>query len=230
MDIPYDKFGWFYDRNGTSTDGVYQMWTGKGDITSLGRLLSWNNETELPLTGVCKSLDGVSAGDLHPPYPDPVYQEVKLFVGDICRPLTLKSAGKVDHAGVTSSRFIVDQTTFDYDREENKCFCTGEGGKCPANGVANVSACVFNTPAAISLPHFMHADPVYRQRVHGFHPDPAIHTFYMDIMTDIGAPVGIQAAMQINIVLTRDERLNFTTLAKDHETYYPVFYFITVSR
>ena len=50
----------------------------------------------------------------------------------------------------------------------------------------------------------------------------------MDIVPELGAPVSIQAAMQINIVLTRDPRLNFTSLAKDLETYYPVFYFITV--
>ena len=67
IDIPYDKFGWFYGRNGTSTDGIYEMRTGEDDLSSLGRLLSWNNQTELPFREECASLDGVSAGDFHPP-------------------------------------------------------------------------------------------------------------------------------------------------------------------
>lgn len=226
MDIPYDKFGWFYNKNGTSTDGVYDMWTGKDQISSLGRLISWNNQTALPFEETCSSLDGVSAGDLFPPSHD-VDHLVKLFVGEICRPLTLHSYGRVDHLGVRSNRFSVDGATFDYSLEENRCFCPSGG--CPANGVANVSACVFNSPAAISLPHFLHADPVFRSRVTGLHPDPRVHSFDMDVMPELGVPVKIQAALQINIVLTRDQRLNFTTMARDHETYYPAFYFITVS-
>lgn len=229
MDIPYDKFGWFYNKNDTSSDGVYQMWTGKEQISSLGRLVSWNNQTELPYAGSCGSISGVSAGDLFPPSPDSGQDYIKLFVGEICRPLTLHAHGQVRHSGVRSNRFSVDGKTLDYRRDENKCFCSGKGGQCPRNGVANVSSCVFNTPAAISLPHFLHADPLFRTRVTGLKPNPALHSFDIDVMPELGVPINIQAAMQINIVLTRDQRLNFTTMAHDHETYYPVFYFITVS-
>lgn len=227
IDIPYDKFGWFYGKNDTSTDGIYEMYTGTTDLSRLGRLLSWNDKSELPFKGACQSMADVSAGDLHPPFPDLVSDNIKLFVGEICRPLTLKSHGSVIHKGVKTQRFATDESTFDYSLKENQCYCMGEQDSCPKSGVANVSACVFNTPAAISLPHFLHANPIYTDRVKGLKPEKEMHTFYMDLVTELGAPVAINAVMQINIVLTRDQRLNFTRLARDDETYYPIFYFIT---
>ena len=31
--IPFDRFGWFYDRNGSETyDGLFEMFTGEDDI------------------------------------------------------------------------------------------------------------------------------------------------------------------------------------------------------
>ena len=226
IDIPFDRFGWFYKRNGSSSDGLFEMKTGAGEIASLGRLVSWNREQRLPFPGSCGSLDGVSAGDLYPAYQESV-ERIKMFVGEICRPLALPFAGLVDHAGVSARRFSFDGSTFDYSREENRCFCSEDGGSCPADGVANVSACVFNSPAAVSLPHFLHADPVYRQRVGGLRPDPSVHAFTIDVMPQLGVPVFVQAAMMVSVVLTRDERLSFTNQTLERQTFYPAFYFIT---
>lgn len=50
------------------------------------------------------------------------------------------------------------------------------------SGVLNLTA-VFpqNVPIFASKPHFLDADPVYREEVSGLHPDPAKHDSYLDI-------------------------------------------------
>lgn len=58
--------------------------------------------------------------------------------------------------------------------------------RCPTNGVANVSSCVFNSTAAISLPHFLYADPKYSQDVIGMKPNEKEHGIYIDI-SSVGA-------------------------------------------
>lgn len=40
---PFSKFGWFVDRNGSSTyDGHFEMYSGQSDITKMGSLTNWN--------------------------------------------------------------------------------------------------------------------------------------------------------------------------------------------
>lgn len=62
--------------------------------------------------------------------------------------------------------------------EENTCFCHGE---CMWSGVMNVSACRFGSPAFLSLPHFLYADPALREAVEGMAPDPDKHSFYFAV-------------------------------------------------
>lgn len=44
-----------------------------------------------------------------------------------------------------------------------------------------MSACVFNSTAAISLPHFLYADPAYSKSVEGMKPNEEEHGIYIDI-------------------------------------------------
>ena len=39
MRIPFDMFGWFYGRNGSSTDGFFTVRIGSDDVTQFGRLV-----------------------------------------------------------------------------------------------------------------------------------------------------------------------------------------------
>ena len=83
-----------------------------------------------------------------------------------------------------STRYSVGADLFDYNLPENACFCSDDPG-CPVSGVANVSKCQLNAPAAISMPHFLYADKTYRQLVTGLKPDPTKHAFNMDVFTVI---------------------------------------------
>lgn len=40
---PFDKFGYFVDRNGSwSYDGHFEMYSGQNDVTKMGQLTNWN--------------------------------------------------------------------------------------------------------------------------------------------------------------------------------------------
>ncbi|GBO98674.1 Protein peste [Eumeta japonica] len=101
------------------------------------------------------------------------------------RSLTHKASGSIHHLEAYPSTY-----------HENTCFC---GGECGWAGVMNVSACRYGSPAFVSLPHFLHAEPALRRRVTGLQPDPAKHEFYFAVEPKLGVPLHVCARFQLNI-------------------------------
>lgn len=127
MNVPFDHFGWFYKRNDTSSDGRHEVFTGKDKVSNIGKMHSWNGYEALQnFRDECNSLQGVST-DFQAPFSDVPPTIVKIFVGDICRPLKLKFQTQVETKGVTFNRYSLDQSTFDYSLPENRCFCLESG-------------------------------------------------------------------------------------------------------
>ncbi|XP_052122947.1 protein peste-like isoform X1 [Frankliniella occidentalis] len=199
----FDKFGWFYTRNGsTEYDGLFNMDTGANDIAHLGELLRWNYNNFTPYyEGECGALRG-SAGELWPPGRGP-RDRVSLFAPDLCRSVSLDYAGAMREAGVDGLRFeggplMLDNGALD---AANECFCDGE---CVAGGVANVSACRYGAPAFVSFPHFHLADPAYRAAVRGMRPSADRHSFFIALEPTYGIPLDVAARFQINLMVRRD--------------------------
>ena len=173
-----DSFAWFLGLNNTVRDDRYSIYTGKYDLSKLGRIYSWKNSTNLPMhSGPCSSFDSINH-ELLPPSTSTA-SSVKFFIGEICRSLKFRYKSKVKVKGITLNRYIVDETNFDYSIQENKCFCPEDG--CPKKGIGDTSSCLFNTPGAISQPHFLNADKSYLKLLRGLNPDPHKHSSYMDI-------------------------------------------------
>ena len=229
-DMPYDKFGWFYDKNDSSiVDGDFEMFTGVGDVSLLGNINSWKNQTVMTQwqrNTSCSSFKGVSAGDFHPPFPSS-RQFISIFVPEICRSLKLKDNGDDKIFSLKIKRFAATDI-FDYDIEENKCYCPENG--CPPKGVANISECVFGSPAAISFPHFTHASPELINGVDGMKPNASAYPFFIGLDDDLGLPAKIQMSLQINVVLTKDDRLNYSRLSFADNVYYPAIYFTSTAQ
>jgi scavenger receptor class B protein 1 len=229
--VPYDKFGWFYGRNDTSSDGNFTISTGKSLVSSLGKLNAWNNHSQLWMyRNSCMSLDDVSAGDFQRPLELTTPSYIKIYVGDICRPLKLNYERSLNTNGFRSNRYTADDSLFDYYFEENRCFCPSRG--CPPNGVANTTACplIHGAPAAISLPHFLYGDPVLTHRVRGLNPDPKVHDFYMDIEPTLGIATDVGVKMQINIVLEKDKHLDFAKNMTVDQIYFPMIWFSATAK
>nr|CAD7431136.1 unnamed protein product [Timema monikensis] len=180
MKIPYDKFGWFYMRNGTASwDGHYNMATGAGDIYQAGQLKRWNysNRTRF-YSGDCGRIHG-SAGELWPPLRSRD-DKIDMFVPDLCKSIALDYCDDVEVSGARGYRYkagasILDNGTLD---PSTACFC---GGRCSPVGVLNVSSCRFGSPAFVSYPHFYLGDQFYLQQVEGLSPDKDRHEFYVTL-------------------------------------------------
>ncbi|XP_075974431.1 protein peste-like isoform X2 [Anticarsia gemmatalis] len=197
---PVDRFGWFYERNNSlETDGYMEVSTGQLAGTLPGQILRWNYEDHLPYyEGECSKLSG-SAGEFMPRNltEDSV---LTMFVPDLCRTVNMDyvDSGEID--GLMYHKYAVSQRSFDNSTlsPSNTCFCNGE---CAWSGVMNVSACRFNSPAFLSLPHFLHGDPQLREAVEGMEPNPEEHSFYFAVEPKLGVPLDVSARFQLNIYM-----------------------------
>lgn len=77
----------------------------------------------------------------------------------------------------------------------------------------NVSACRFDTPSFLSLPHFLYADPALRDAVEGMAPDPEKHSFYFSV-----EPVSIIFNTQ-HIICNNYLFLHVFIICEDHIRY-----------
>ncbi|XP_054708652.1 scavenger receptor class B member 1-like isoform X2 [Uloborus diversus] len=221
MNMPYDKFGWFYERNGTD-DGEFVVYTGADDIQEVDQIYTWNkSRTVTTYDPPCNMING-SAGDIWPP--NQTGDNLELFVTDICRSLSFKYLKKLKVKNIPAYRYWADNTQLDNGKynPENKCFCSDD--ICLPAGSINVSACKFDAPAVVSYPHFLYADSIYSQGVIGMKPDPKLHQMYLDIVPEMGIPISVAARMQINIVFegVKDIR-QFSNISR--RIYFPVLWF-----
>lgn len=206
FDIPFNKFGWFVDRNNSwDYDGVFNINTGEKDMSQMGMLREWNYEHKTPFySDGCSAINGTT-GELWPPKLN-ASGDLTLFVSDICRSVSLAPTDEtVERHGVTGSKWIGDYRVFDNGvrYEPNQCFCTADHTECPdlRPGVYNVSDCRFGAPVFISYPHFYLADPSYAEAIDGLNPSKEKHEFSMVLEPNTGIPVEVTARMQLNILL-----------------------------
>lgn len=67
------------------------------------------------------------------------------------------------------------------------------------SGVFDLSTCHDGLPIFVSYPHFLDADPVYLNAVHGLKPNLTVHETYIDLEPVTGTPVDFLARIQVNI-------------------------------
>lgn len=209
--VSVSPFSFFGNRNNTNTDGHFTIYSGeKGTLDKFGLIHSWNNERKLDIWNdpKCNSLETTWPGDLRPPYASNDLEEIKLFAPDLCRSLSLSYLTRKSTKGVETIRYWASPSLFDYSLQKNKCYCLDSS--CPPNGIFNTSICTHGSPASISFPHYLFADPVYTDNIQGLHPDPEKHIFYMDLEPNLGIPVETKARIQVNMMLEKDDKVDFT--------------------
>ncbi|KAM8716243.1 hypothetical protein ACLKA7_003171 [Drosophila subpalustris] len=208
--VPFDKFGWFYTRNGSADlTGVFNVYTGADDLTKLGQMHSWNYQTH---TGYFESYCGLtngSAGEFQPPQLQPG-GSVGLFTPDMCRTLRLDYEDTLEIEGVQGYKFTGGARSVDNGTlyPENLCFC---GAKCVPSGVMNVTACRFDSPVFMSYPHFYNADQYYLDQVEGLQPNKEDHEFYMVVEPRTGIPLEVAARFQVNMLVEPIEGITLYT-------------------
>ncbi|RWS03199.1 Protein croquemort-like protein, partial [Dinothrombium tinctorium] len=226
FNVPYDKFGWFYGKNNTASDGKFRIFTGVSNLADIGKMFEWNGETKLKAwSSNCNKLTDDTPGEIFAPFTtDSPRKFVKIFVGEICRPLKLYFSGVHSIYDVKIHRYEITKSTFDYSLDENKCYCPNNG-TCPANGLTITSSCQYGAPVGVSSPHFLYAAKNYFEHIDGLKPDPELHKFFIDIEPTLGIPLRIAVRMQINVLLERNKKLNFAKKLKYPKVYYPQIWF-----
>ncbi|CAG9129052.1 unnamed protein product [Plutella xylostella] len=173
IDIPYDKFGWFYDRNGSETfDGQFLMDTGANDFSQLGNIVKWRNSNRTLYRDQCGEVKG-STGELWAP--ELGQPEVTIFAPDICTYMTLHKQGPYSTEGIDGVMYAANDSVFDngYKYGSMACYCDEvRDNECLRPGALNVSSCRLGAPAFVSMPHFYNADPYYPSKIEGLDPVP----------------------------------------------------------
>ncbi|CAH1403884.1 unnamed protein product [Nezara viridula] len=225
---PYDKFAWFYNRNGSEDfDGVFNMDTGVNDIYSIGKLHNWNfkNRTSY-YESTCACING-SAGELFPP--ERTKSNIVMFSADLCRSINLSFSNEEEIHGIKAFKYVADKYTFDNGSLDpsNECFCDGQ---CSPSGVTNVTRCRYGAPGFISFPHFHLADNFYTEQVKGLKPIADKHTLHITLEPNTGVPLDVAARFQVNLLLEPTPDIG---LFEDVPTiYFPMIWFeqkVTIS-
>lgn len=204
IDLPMDKFGWFYGRNMSADyDGVFNMMTGASTLQNLGVLQKWNNQRKTKFfPGECGVVGGTT-GELWP-INSASNSKATIFATDLCSKLDTEWVGTTDIHGATGSVFRGTEGTLN---NNSRCYCVG--GECHPTGVREISTCRYGAPAFISFPHFYLADPSYRDIVTGLLPDPAKHTFDITLHKITAVPLSVNARLQINILVDKIPGIKF---------------------
>jgi len=256
--IPFDKFGWFYGRNGSETyDGQFQMFTGEDDIGKVGQISLWNGRDNVGhlFPAPCDRLEG-SAGEFFPMNQSPT--SISYFTTDLCRPIHFNFKEETEVSGIPAYKYHLDRglignSTYN---ASNACYnphpdlmvdlpsdyLTGEpmqyrpyqgelAGPLP-DGLLNVSSCKFNAPSYVSLPHFYQADPALLDQ---FHPDSDLaptetqHSSYLTMMPKEGIPLEVAIRLQINVLYRPFVGCPVEMFADVEPTFYPAIWFETAT-
>ncbi|XP_048006328.1 sensory neuron membrane protein 2 isoform X1 [Leguminivora glycinivorella] len=216
MDVQPDgsiSFSIFGYKN-TLPSANYKVYRGLADARDVGRIISYDNSYRLRLwpegddgsldehePNICNSLRGTDTG-IFPPFLErdrPIYA----FNADICRSVELHYESSFGLRGVQVRRYGANEWFLD---NHEGCFClnltrglTGPDG-CLLTGAQELYSCVGGF-LVLSNPHFLFADPIYRNGVIGMTPNEDIHRIWMDLEPNTGVVIRGAARVQFNMFL-----------------------------
>lgn len=219
--LPYEEFGLFYGKNGTSPD-VVTMFTGSDDMSNYGIISRYNMRDKLQhwTTDQCNSIAG-SDGSIFPPHIS-MNDTLAVYDKDLCRLLPLRFLEEVTSAGIQGYRFTPPEDVFSND-DHNRCFCPA-GPPCAPNGLFNVSLCQYDSPIMLSFPHFYLADPMLREQVEGISPpEPEKHRLFIDVQPEMGIAMRARARIQINLAVS--QVVDIKQVANFPDIVFPILWF-----
>ncbi|XP_053613206.1 protein croquemort-like [Plodia interpunctella] len=223
--IPYDKFGWFYERNNSLIfDGAFNMNTGAADFSNLGNMENWQYSNRTVYRDECGDVKG-SSGELWAP--EYGQEEVVIFASDICTYLVLSKNESVLIEGIEGVLYAANDSVFDNGHKypHTACYCDEpRDNNCLPPGALNVSECRFGAPAFVTLPHFYNADPYYPSKIEGLNPTPDMN-FRLALEMFTGMPLQVFAQLQINLLVRHISGISINNQLPDSDTLVPMFWF-----
>ncbi|XP_052739290.1 protein croquemort [Bicyclus anynana] len=223
--IPYDKFGWFYERNNSlEYDGIFLMNTGAADFSQLGNVEKWKFSNRTVFRDECGEVRG-STGELWAP--ELGQPEVTIFAPDICTYMILPATGPVHVQGIDGVQYAANNSLFDngYRYPHQACYCAEvRDADCLPSGALNVSACRYGAPAFVSQPHFYNMDPHYPSKIRGLKPTDDMN-FKLSLEMYTGMPLQVSAQLQINLLVRHVDAIPLNNQLPDPDVLVPMFWF-----
>ncbi|XP_028425901.1 platelet glycoprotein 4 [Perca flavescens] len=210
--------------NGTY-DGYYNVYTGKEDISKVGKIDMWQGHKSLPFWNdtYCDMINGTDASSFAP-FVDkkkPLY----FFTSDICRSVSASFEESMDLKGIEVYRYTLQLNTLASPTEnpDNRCFCKNfkTTRNCTLAGVLDVSACKGGQPVFISLPHFLHGSPYLREDVQGLNPSKEHHDTFLDVEPTTGFTLRFAKRIQANMLYGPSKVITVLKKVKDY-TIFPI--------
>ncbi|CAH2108670.1 unnamed protein product [Euphydryas editha] len=223
--IPFDRFGWFYKRNGSiEADGIFVTNTGSDNFRELGNIERWQNSNRTVYRDQCGELKGTT-GELWALEKN--QPEINIFAADLCTHMSLAYSGEVMIRGLRGMEFAANDSLFDNGHKYSNmaCFCDeARDENCLPSGALNVSSCKYGAPAFVTRPHFLGMDPYYPSKIQGLTPNEK-HNFKMSIEPIIGMPLAISAQLQANALVRHIPGLSINNQLPDPDMLIPMFWF-----
>ncbi|XP_050347319.1 protein croquemort-like [Nymphalis io] len=225
INIPYDKFGWFYTRNGSlEYDGIFLMNTGENDFSQLGNIEKWKYSNRTYYRDECGEVRG-STGELWAP--ELGQPEITIFAPDICTYMNLAKVGPTRIQGIDGVLYAANESLFDngYRYSSKACYCDEvRDDNCIPAGALNVSSCRYGAPAFVSQPHFLNSDPYYPSKIKGLNPKEDMN-FELALEMYTGMPLRVAAQLQINLLVRHIRGFSLNNQLPDADTLVPMFWF-----
>ncbi|XP_027899485.1 platelet glycoprotein 4 [Xiphophorus couchianus] len=216
--------GFFLDYNQTY-DGPYDVFTGKDDISKVGKIDMWKGSRSLGFWNdeYCDKLNGTDASSF-PPFvnkKEPLF----FFSSDICRSVSASYESTMNLKGIDVYRYSLHPSTLasPLDNPDNKCFCSNmkTTKNCTLAGVLDISTCQQGRPVYISLPHFLHGSPSLRTDVIGLNPHEEHHKTFLDVEPTTGFTLNFAKRIQVNMMYGPSKVITVLKKVKDY-TIFPL--------
>lgn len=189
-------------------------------------LVETDNGTLVPELRRCNAARGTYEGVILPRYL-PENQILWIFRKYFCRPLPAIFDKHVTAYGLKLRQYKLKDDAFDAPDKnpENSCYCDDNKGDCLPSGLAIVTPCYFNVPAASSNPHFLYGDESLIKAIDGIAPDKEKHDSYFSVLTELGVPFQGNCKTQINLIARTS---GLKSIAIFHNMILPIIWFDTV--
>jgi len=170
-------FGLLAGQNGTTNPGNFLVDLGKNSYLQANEILQINGSPNVNYwkSDHANSIDGTDGQQMHPFINRS--ENVTTYCSDIFRSIWMYYTHDDDIFGVTTYHYELPPEVFSLPEvfPPNQGFCVDQPcdkkGNCkcpPGSGVLNISpAEPMNAPVYVSQPHFLHADPLYREAYTG---------------------------------------------------------------
>uniref|UniRef100_A0A914HZ82 Uncharacterized protein n=1 Tax=Globodera rostochiensis TaxID=31243 RepID=A0A914HZ82_GLORO len=216
-----DRIGLFFKKNGTS-NGVFEVEDGSTENSeSLGRIVSWNGEKNLPdywWEGAQALQINGTDGSLLPPYIDK-NERLHVFVADMCRSLDF---------------VFQKEDNWDWSMDSNKGFCNSDNAKkmfpeqkssdCLPSGLLDVSRCQKGEPPiVVSQPNFLYAPEFVQKSIEGIRqPVQELDQIEIDIEPRLGTLLQAHRRFLISISMWRGVNISLSDLRNFRNSIVPV--------